>query len=471
MDTFTTASRRTATRTLSLIMGSAAIAWVLFVIARYVTLVSSAGSMEEYGQPEQIRVADYVTFAAIAILGLGALFAKRSLARLRASIEPCSALVKPVSLLASLMLIITSALAAWTVVFTFMSGFNASPDQTIPLARMMNLYLPIVLYTALVVILILAGFVFLPSALQQQIYASNTSQAPISAAQQEPGDTRQEPELAPRSGRRTAGLAYAIPIIDIAFALILGLIVYDLTRTALQVWIWVAIFAIVGAGILTGTLFATRSRGSSDISAPVVTGAKNLNFVLAVIFAVVVTSMSLGYSSLAFSKLNISPSLSLSVYTNSEKFEESQGETITVDNPQFSLWGSDLKEGTEVVVTVEPSGEEFIRARVGHNRWVNSEEAWDKNLAPGEYKFIARAEAADGVPLDVSLTATVRENGDVDFPADGTAYSGTEKNRLLAISAGWLFGDLLPAGVLLALGIALVSSTITVRNPDRPVTQ
>ncbi len=464
-------------------MGAAAVAWVLFIIANYVSLVSSANSMWEYEQAEKVRIASFIMLAAVIILGLGALFAKRKLAPLRTAAELRSTLVSPVSRLASLMLIVAAVIAAWTVFFTFMDGLDAGSGDVLPLVRLMNLYLPIVLYTVLVVTLILAGFVFLPSGSKRQAHTSEERRGQSVDAGQAPGATqaissdqgsatrapspRADVTPKPQAGRRTAGFAYAVPIVAVAFALILGLIVYDLTRTALQVWIWVAIFVIVGAGILAGTVFANRSRGSNEISAPVVTGAKNLNFVLTVIFAVVVASMSLGYSSLAVTGLRISPSLSLSVYSESEKYGQPEGDTVTIGKPQLSLWGSDLKRGSEAVVVIDPDGTEIMRARVDRNRWANVDKTVPENLAPGTYAFIARAEAVDGVPLEISLPATVKENGDVSFPSSASVSSDTEKSRLLPVTVGWLLGDLLPAGVLLGLGIGLVSGTILVRNPER----
>ena len=46
----------------------------------------------------------------------------------------------------------------------------------------------------------------------------------------------------------------------IGAALLLGLFVYDFTRTALQIWIWVVIFAILGAGIVIGIKLAMKSK-------------------------------------------------------------------------------------------------------------------------------------------------------------------------------------------------------------------
>ncbi|MFT3944596.1 MAG: hypothetical protein QM705_12360 [Ancrocorticia sp.] len=479
MDTLIAASRRTATRTLSLIMGAAAVSWVLFVVGQYIGLVNSAGSMWGHGQPEQVRTADYVTLAAIIVLGLGALVAKRILAPLRASTEPRSRLVHSVSLLASLMLIISAVLASWTVFMTFMNGLNVDSDAVDPLVRTMNLYLPIVAYTVLVVGIILAGFVFVPAPSKHQVHTSNAPYSPEVSSSEIPQETAPavstnehgpKPRAKALTGRLTAGIAYAVPIVAIALALILGLIIYDFTRTSLQGWIWVAIFVIVGTGVFAGTVFASRSLESSDLSAPVVRGARHLNFVLTVVFTFVVTSMALGNATSAVYQLNVSPSLSLTTFNfpdnHAKSVEPVVGSPMTID-PALSLWGSDLKRDSEVVVVIEPGGQEVMRARVGHDRWVSSEEEWPEGLTPGEYTFIARAEAADGAPLEISIPVTVKEDGEPEFPAGGDAYSGDEKSRLLPISASWLLSDLLPAGVLLALGIFLVSTTITVRNPDR----
>ena len=447
-------TRSASTRALVFVMGAAVIAWVLFIIARYIALVSSAGPLLDDSQPERVRISDYVTLAAIVVLGIGALLAKRRLAAIRASDEPRGRLVDAVSRFSSLMLIVAAALTAWAVIFTFMNGFFAGPEERDPVVRLFNLYVPIVLYAALLVALILAGFVFLAPAVRPE------------TAEPESGP----PAAAHAGGQRTTGLAYATPIIAAAIALILGLVVYDLTHTALQVWIWVVIFVIVGAGILAGTALAARSAGASDVAAPVVAGAKTLNFVLAILFAVVVASMSLGYGASAVAQLNVSPGLSLSAYGNSEKYGDDGSQDVTMNDVTVSLWGNDLQRGSTVTVTLEPGDSELLSTRVSAERWVSDEKKWPDDLTAGAYELTAAATATDGAAIEITLAATVLDSGEVRFPHGSSAYFNTDTSRLLPASTGWFFGDLLPAGVLLVLGIAMIWTTLIARNRTVRVT-
>lgn len=447
------ASRGEANRALFLALGAAALAWLLFLAGQYVGLLLDADSSWEYGDPERLRPSEYFTVAAVAVLGLGALIAKRRLARLRSSSAPRSALVEPVSRFSTILLIVAAVLAAWAVFVIFMSGFFAGDQQTEPLVRLLNVYAPIVLYTALVVTLILAGFVFLPP-----VAAEARAEPVPSDALAETGSERS------RSQRATA-LAYAVPIVAAAIALLLGLIVYDFTRTALQVWIWVIIVAIVGFGVLVGSLLSHRGPASGEPVPGVVVGARTLNFVLSILFAVSVTGMSLGYGMSAVQALNVSPSLSLSAYSESEKFGDAAGVEMT--DPQLSLWGSDLERGSEATVAVEPGGETVISARVDRQKWLNGEGRLPESLSSGDYELVAHATASDGAPVEVSLPFSVDDDGSVRFPEGSVADSQLEKSRLLPITGGWVLEEGLPAGVLLALGITLVAATLTSRNRDR----
>ena len=62
--------------------------------------------------------------------------------------------------------------------------------------------------------------------------------------------------------QRSLAWAYSAPILAIAAALIFGLI-YDITQTALEAWIWVVVRALVAAGIIAGTLFSRACSISS----------------------------------------------------------------------------------------------------------------------------------------------------------------------------------------------------------------
>lgn len=461
--------RRAAMRALALVMGAAAVGWLLFMAGQYLELARFTAIDWTYDQPEQVNYTQFLTVAAIAVPGLGALLAKRRLAALRAESSPRSRLVDSVSHFTSVMLILVSALAAFAVFATFMGGFFSGATESVPLARTVNLYLPIVLYIALVVVLILAGFVFMPPVarrahgLEGAEAASAALAASVPASAPEPAAA--EP-MAPR--QRTVAFAYATPIVAAAVALLLGLIVYDATRTALQVWIWVVICAIVGAGVLAGAVLAERSAGRGAPDAPIVVGAKNLAFALSIVFAFVVACMSLGYGSSAVQQLSSAPSLSLSAYGSSES--SLKGTAVAVEEPTLSLWGSDLKRGSEVVVTLNPGGERLSTAKVDSGGWVGDDLAWPEDLEPGDYAFVATGTATDGASIEVELLAVIGSDeagsDGVLFPDGSTASFDTEKARLLPASAGWVMGDLLPAGVLLAFAIAMVCAILVVRGRD-----
>lgn len=99
------------------------------------------------------------------------------------------------------------------------------------------------------------------------------------------------------AAQRSLGLGFSVPIVAGVVALILGLIISDATRTMLDIWIWVLIHLILGAGVVLGTRFATASfnfglaRGAKLGAAK---GARNLNLVLGIVWSsiVIITSFT-----------------------------------------------------------------------------------------------------------------------------------------------------------------------------------
>jgi signal transduction histidine kinase len=95
--------------------------------------------------------------------------------------------------------------------------------------------------------------------------------------------------------RRNLGLGYALPIIGGAVALIIGLVVWDVTHTTFDAWIWILILAILGASLVFGTLLSNSAFNFAETTGKAVgsiRGAKNLNFVLGIIWSAVVTIKS-----------------------------------------------------------------------------------------------------------------------------------------------------------------------------------
>ena len=106
--------------------------------------------------------------------------------------------------------------------------------------------------------------------------------------------------------RRNLGLGYSLPIIGGVIALLTGLIISDLTHTSLDIWIWVLIYLILGAGLILGTRFATASFNYSEAEGKkvgAVRGARNMNLVLGIIWSAVVIIVSFEKGSTAVNRL------------------------------------------------------------------------------------------------------------------------------------------------------------------------
>lgn len=106
--------------------------------------------------------------------------------------------------------------------------------------------------------------------------------------------------------RRNLALGYALPIIGGAVALILGLIIWDLNHANFDAWIWLLILAILGASLVFGTALSNAAfnfAADSGKALGSIRGAKNLNFVLGIIWSAVVTIKSFSDASSAVSQL------------------------------------------------------------------------------------------------------------------------------------------------------------------------
>lgn len=110
--------------------------------------------------------------------------------------------------------------------------------------------------------------------------------------------------------QRHLSLGYAVPIIGAVTALLLGLIITDATHTNLDIWIWVLIQAILGAGMVLGTRYSTAAFNYSAGHGKRVgatKGARNLNLVLGIIWSVVVIVMSFSKAAEAVQRLVVWP--------------------------------------------------------------------------------------------------------------------------------------------------------------------
>jgi len=172
---------------------------------------------------------------------------------------------------------------------TFLSAFNFSSQSANVGQRLLWTYLPILLATGVVVYVLLRAFVF---------------RSGVAAA-----DGEDKPKMSER--QKALALGYAVPILSTAFAIILGLFIYDATRTNLDTWVWVLIIAIVGLGVIYGTRFAARAR-QARVEAPkpktaLAAGAATVNFVLSIVFGATVSIMSFTMGASAIEKLRVYP--------------------------------------------------------------------------------------------------------------------------------------------------------------------
>lgn len=267
------------------------VAWVLFVSAVYSDLYIQP-VYDEMGnwisEAQLVRPSTYLFLTGIAIFGFFSLIGQRWALRARDLAGVDQPLPRAAHRFGNLVVILSLAAGAVFAVGNFLSAFTRFGDRPDNLLiRLFDVYVPILLATALVVYILLRAFVF---------------RKQVAKGEPKPGLSETEKAL---------GLGYAVPILATAFAIILGLVVYDVTRTELQVWVWVVIQAIIATGILFGTRFAAKARAGKKAEpkqrSTLAAGAANLNFVLSIVFAGVVGVMSFAFGAGAVEKLRVWP--------------------------------------------------------------------------------------------------------------------------------------------------------------------
>jgi hypothetical protein len=274
---------KSAKRAILLPLAGLTIAWLLAVFAAYTDVLVQAANFNPDGSYEQeVRASIYLIFLAITAVAVLSLFGQRIALKLR--IENDFLLARAAHRFANLAIILSLLAGAIFAIGNFLGAFGDFNRDASAVVRIFGVYVPIVLTTALVVTILLFGFVF-------------RKDAP---------DLKHEQDEDRVKKQRAVGLAYASPIIGTAFAIIFGLVVYDVTRTSLDVWIWVIIQLIIATSILIGTRFAAQAKlAAPEMPKPRRQGvaAVNLNFVLSILFGVVVTTMAFSYAVTAVGEL------------------------------------------------------------------------------------------------------------------------------------------------------------------------
>lgn len=254
--------------------------WALFMGAAY----SDLGLQFRSIQPD-VKLSTYLYLLGIA-LGTASALLGQGFARVAVKDNPKFLLPKATLRFANLTVVI--ALVAGTIfaLGNFLGAFNTYGYRSANVGlRFVGVYLPIILAAAMVIYTLLRAFVLNPD----------------DATKKEDG----------RKGmsetQKALALGYTVPILAAAIAIVFGLLVYDATRTMLQVWVWVIIQAIIGSGVVIGTRFAAKARSAKPAppkpKTALAAGASNLNFVLSIVFGAVVSIMAFTFGFDAISKL------------------------------------------------------------------------------------------------------------------------------------------------------------------------
>jgi hypothetical protein len=267
------------------------VGWTLFMFAIYSDLFvfpiyDSEGIY--LGETQAVKISTYLYLVGIVVFGLLSLRGQQlSLhARELAGLE--APLPRAAHRFTNLTVVISLVGGSIYAIGNFLSAFNFfGNENTNLLVRLFDVYIPIVLATILVIYILLRAFVYRKQTVKQA---------------KKQGMSESEKAL---------GLGYAIPILFTAVAIIFGLVVYDITRTDLQVWVWVVIQVIIAIGILLGTRFSSKAKSAKAapprVRQTLAAGAANLNFVLSIVFGATVSIMSFTFGAAAIESLRIWP--------------------------------------------------------------------------------------------------------------------------------------------------------------------
>lgn len=256
------------------------LAWFLSMAAQYVSIAANEG----YGFANVARPSTYFYLAGFTVAGFASLVAHGWAVCLQQQHEG-DGLVRAALRFTTLAVVLSLAVTTIYALTNFLGAFNSVSQSSNIGQRFLWSYLPIILATAVVVFILLRAFVF----------RTGVAQA----------EGEEKPKMSER--QKALALGFAVPILSTAFAIILGLFIYDATRTNLDTWVWVLIIAIVGIGVIVGTRFSARAR-AAKVEPPkpktaLAAGAATLNFVLSVIFGTVVSIMSFAMGSGAIENL------------------------------------------------------------------------------------------------------------------------------------------------------------------------
>ena len=261
------------------------VVWLGMVLGAYLDLGLNFYDGNKYTNQVEVKASTYVVLAGIAIGSALVLWGFKSVDAEHVSRGDVP-LVRAVYKFAGLLVVLALVGGAIFALATFMNSFDmgmGGASSTIT-GRLLGVYLPIILDAALVVFVLLSATIWRKSSAVEGAESKG-----LSATQ------------------KALAIGYAVPVIGTALAIIIGLVVYDLQKQALQNWTWVVIQLIIGSSIVFGTRAAAKARAAKPVvKAPKVAGAAGavqLNYVLSLVFAGVVSFMSFGFSMDAIGRL------------------------------------------------------------------------------------------------------------------------------------------------------------------------
>ncbi|MDP5026505.1 MAG: hypothetical protein NWP32_05980 [Aquiluna sp.] len=305
---------RSAKRAIIFPLVGLAVAWVFFMVGIFTDqlVMVEQYAIDDFSEQE-LRWSTYLYLIGISAVSVASLLGQRTALTLRNNED--FPLARAAHRFANLGIILSLLAGAIFAIGNFLGAFGGYDRDAPGLVRIFGVYVPIVLATALVVTILLLGFVF-------------RKDAP---------DLKNEKDEDLAKKQRAVGLAYATPILGTAIAILFGLAVYDITRTTLDVWIWVIIQLIIALSILIGTRFAAKAKLVAVEPKPRKPGvaAVSLNFVLSILFGVVVTIMAFSYGGSAIDSL-----IDWDAYWEARAPLESKGEEFVAMAPEMR--GADL---------------------------------------------------------------------------------------------------------------------------------
>jgi hypothetical protein len=441
-----------AKRALLIVLASIVGAWLLVMAATFTDLFVTPIYVDGVyrGDDPAVKASTYLFVGAVAIVSVATLVAQRLAIRARIDAGPQALLPRATHRFTTLMIVISLAFAAILGVSVFLQSFPGGREQAEVGVRLFTTYLPIILYTAIIVTVLLVGFVFRGDKLPK-----SSAEATRSKSSQDAGDSESDTDS------KALGGAYAVPIIAAAVALIFGLVVYDITQTRLELWIWVIIQVIVGVGIVAGTVFAARAMGQqsdpTSSRARITRSSGILNFVLSIVFVAIVLGMGFGTGASSIESLRITPQLYVEVYP---------GATDTLGDVMVSANGWDLSPDTDVTVSLDETGDVLISGTVGQFRDFYGQQELPDSLDPGDYRITGTAIGVDGKELTSSLRFSIRDDLTVELKSlMGVQWAETTPT-IMPVSWSWGLRDMLPAITTLLIGLVTAYITVTARNRE-----